>query len=189
MRSRTIALRFVLVIMLAFSLASVGTLGVASADEQGQSQDEAASSKVIRVGYLIDNQDYQSGTPDTYMSGWGYEYLQDISYHTEGWKYEYVRGRSPSSLPSMRRGKSTSCRTSPILPNEPRTFSTRRTLRARSALHLREARSRRSYRRRPCGFARKDDRREPRCLTNHGGQGMACRAWYRRHVQGLRHGR
>lgn len=92
MRSRAIALRFVLAIMLAFSLASVGTLGVASADEQGQSQDEAASSKVIRVGYLIDNQDYQSGTPDTYMSGWGYEYLQDISYHTEGWKYEYVLG-------------------------------------------------------------------------------------------------
>ena len=92
MRSRTIALRFVLAIMLAFSLASVGTLGVASADEQGQSQDEAASSKVIRVGYLIDNQDYQSRTPDTYMSGWGYEYLQDISYHTEGWKYEYVLG-------------------------------------------------------------------------------------------------
>ncbi|WP_296058922.1 transporter substrate-binding domain-containing protein [uncultured Ellagibacter sp.] len=26
------------------------------------------------------------------MSGWGYEYLQDISYHTEGWKYEYVLG-------------------------------------------------------------------------------------------------
>lgn len=47
---------------------------------------------MIRVGYLIDNQDYQSGTPDTYMSGWGYEYLQDISYHTEGWKYEYVLG-------------------------------------------------------------------------------------------------
>ena len=47
---------------------------------------------MIRVGYLIDNQGYQSGTPDTYMSGWGYEYLQDISYHTEGWKYEYVLG-------------------------------------------------------------------------------------------------
>ena len=60
MRSRTIALRFVLAIMLAFSLTSVGTLGLASADKQGQSQDEAASSKVIRVGYLIDNQDYQS---------------------------------------------------------------------------------------------------------------------------------
>lgn len=60
MRSRTIALRFVLAIMLVFSLASVGTLGMASADERGQSQDEAASSKVIRVGYLIDNQVYQS---------------------------------------------------------------------------------------------------------------------------------
>lgn len=47
---------------------------------------------MIRAGYLIDNQGYQSGTPDTYMSGWGYEYLQDISYHTEGWKYEYVLG-------------------------------------------------------------------------------------------------
>ena len=92
MRSRTIALRFVLATVLAFSFASVGTLGVASADEQEQPQDEAASSKVIRVGYLIDNQGYQSGTPDTYMSGWGYEYLQDISYHTEGWKYEYVLG-------------------------------------------------------------------------------------------------
>lgn len=47
---------------------------------------------MIRAGYLIDNQGYQSGTPDTYMSGWGYEYLQDISYHTEVWKYEYVLG-------------------------------------------------------------------------------------------------
>lgn len=47
---------------------------------------------MIRAGYLIDNQGYQSGMPDTYMSGWGYEYLQDISYHTEGWKYEYVLG-------------------------------------------------------------------------------------------------
>ena len=47
---------------------------------------------MIRAGCLIDNQGYQSGTPDTYMSGWGYEYLQDISYHTEGWKYEYVLG-------------------------------------------------------------------------------------------------
>lgn len=47
---------------------------------------------MFRAGYLIDNQGYQSGTPDTYMSGWGYEYLQDISYHTEGWKYEYVLG-------------------------------------------------------------------------------------------------
>ena len=62
------------------------------------------------------------------MSGWGYEYLQDISYHTEGWKYEYVLGTFSGSIAKHEAGKSTSCRASPILPNEPRTFSTRRIL-------------------------------------------------------------
>lgn len=169
--------------MLAFSLASVGTLGAASADEQGQSQDEAASSKVIRVGYLIDNQGYQSGTPDTYMSGWGYEYLQDISYHTEGWKYEYVLGTFSELIAKHEAGEidlmsiiSLYSRTSrePSLLDE--SFG------QEALLRLCEARSRRPYRGRPRGFARKDDRREPRCLTNHGGQGMARRARHRRHV-------
>lgn len=44
------------------------------------------------MGYLLDNQGFESGSPDTYMSGWDYEYLQDLSYHAKGWKYEYVTG-------------------------------------------------------------------------------------------------
>ena len=44
------------------------------------------------MGYLLDNQGFESGSLGTYMSGWDYEYLQDLSYHAKGWKYEYVTG-------------------------------------------------------------------------------------------------
>lgn len=81
----TLALCVVLAAALAFSAAIVPAPVTATAAEQQQT-------RTIRVGYLLDNQGFESGSPDTYMSGWGYEYLQDLSYHAKGWKYEYVTG-------------------------------------------------------------------------------------------------
>lgn len=48
--------------------------------------------KTVRVGWLINNEGFQDGNPGEYLSGWGYEYLQTLSYYTPGWQYEYVSG-------------------------------------------------------------------------------------------------
>lgn len=48
--------------------------------------------KTVRVGWLVSNQGFQDGTPGERLSGWGYDYLQTLSYYTKGWKYEYVSG-------------------------------------------------------------------------------------------------
>ena len=48
--------------------------------------------KTVRVGWLVNNAGFQEGTPGERLSGWGYEYLQTLSYYTKGWQYEYVSG-------------------------------------------------------------------------------------------------
>lgn len=48
--------------------------------------------KTVRVGWLVNNEGFQEGTPGERLSGWGYEYLQTLSYYTPGWQYEYVSG-------------------------------------------------------------------------------------------------
>lgn len=48
--------------------------------------------KTVRVGWLVSNEGFQNGTPGERLSGWGYEYLQTLSYYTPGWQYEYVSG-------------------------------------------------------------------------------------------------
>ena len=48
--------------------------------------------KTVRVGWLVNNKGFQEGTPGERLSGWGYEYLQTLSYYTKGWQYEYVSG-------------------------------------------------------------------------------------------------
>ena len=48
--------------------------------------------KTVRVGWLVNNEGVQEGTPGERLSGWGYEYLQTLSYYTPGWQYEYVSG-------------------------------------------------------------------------------------------------
>lgn len=48
--------------------------------------------KTVRVGWLVNNEGFQDGTPGERLSGWGYEYLQTLSYYTPGWRYEYVSG-------------------------------------------------------------------------------------------------
>ena len=56
------------------------------------SNDADPSIKTVRVGWLSNNVGYQNGEPGEYLSGWGYEYLQTLSYYTPGWHYEYVAG-------------------------------------------------------------------------------------------------
>lgn len=59
----------------------------------------------MRVGWLLSNQGFQNGTPGEYMSGWGYEYLQTLSYYTPGWKYEYVPGTFPELIQKLKDGE------------------------------------------------------------------------------------
>lgn len=54
--------------------------------------------KTVRVGWLVNNASFQEGTPGERLSGWGYEYLQTLSYYTKGWQYEYVSGTFPDLL-------------------------------------------------------------------------------------------
>ena len=61
--------------------------------------------KTVRVGWLLDNQGFQSGTPGEYLSGWGYEYLQTLSYYTPGWKYEYVTGTFSELMDKLEAGE------------------------------------------------------------------------------------
>lgn len=61
--------------------------------------------KTVRVGWLVDNQGFQSGTPGEYLSGWGYEYLQTLSYYTPGWKYEYVTGTFGELMDKLEAGE------------------------------------------------------------------------------------
>lgn len=48
--------------------------------------------KTVRVGWLVNNEGFQDGNPGERLSGWGYEYLQTLSYYTPGWQYEYFTG-------------------------------------------------------------------------------------------------
>jgi diguanylate cyclase (GGDEF)-like protein len=50
-------------------------------------EDEA---QTVRIGYVI-SENFQEGEKGKPKYGYGYEYLQKISYYT-GWKYEYVYG-------------------------------------------------------------------------------------------------
>ncbi len=49
-----------------------------------------ASEQVVRVGYPI-AEGYETGGDGEHKDGWGYDYLQELAYHT-GWTYEYVYG-------------------------------------------------------------------------------------------------
>lgn len=96
--------------VLAATCVSLALLGLASAQEQApdaSSQSESPEIKTVRVGWLINNQGFQNGMPGEYLSGWGYEYLQTLSYYTPGWKYEYVPGTFPSFSRSSKTARST----------------------------------------------------------------------------------
>ncbi len=89
---------------------ATGTASTSSGTSAGTaagtgSTGEKVATKTVRVGWLLDNQGFQSGTPGSYMSGWGYEYLQTLSYYTPGWKYEYVTGTFTELMGKLERGE------------------------------------------------------------------------------------
>ena len=61
--------------------------------------------KTVRVGWLVSNEGFQDGTPGERLSGWGYEYLQTLSYYTSGWRYEYVSGTFTELMDMLEAGK------------------------------------------------------------------------------------
>lgn len=61
--------------------------------------------KTVRVGWLVSNEGFQNGTPGERLSGWGYEYLQTLSYHTPGWQHEYVSGTFTELMDMLEAGE------------------------------------------------------------------------------------
>lgn len=61
--------------------------------------------KTVRVGWLVNNEGFQDGTPGERLSGWGYEYLQALSYYTPGWRYEYVSGTFTELMDMLETGE------------------------------------------------------------------------------------
>ena len=66
---------------------------------------DAAKIKTVRVGWLLNNTGFQEGAPDEHLSGWGYDYLQTLSYYTPGWKYEYVTGSFTELMDKLEAGE------------------------------------------------------------------------------------
>ena len=83
----------------AFSLVPMSPRA-AFADGSGDSGD-----KVVKVGWLANNEGFQEGEPGGYLTGWGYEYLQTLSYYTPGWKYEYVTGTFSELMEKLEAGE------------------------------------------------------------------------------------
>ena len=61
--------------------------------------------KTVRVGWLVNNEGFQDGNPGERLSGWGYEYLQTLSYYTPGWQYEYVSGTFTELMDMLEAGE------------------------------------------------------------------------------------
>lgn len=61
--------------------------------------------KTVRVGWLVNNEGFQDGTPGERLSGWGYDYLQTLSYYTPGWQYEYVSGTFTELMDMLEKGE------------------------------------------------------------------------------------
>lgn len=84
-------LRLALYRALAVALAALAVLS-ATMPVPAFAADSDQQVKTVRVGWLVNNAGFQEGTPGERLSGWGYEYLQTLSYYTKGWQYEYVSG-------------------------------------------------------------------------------------------------
>ena len=91
-------LAFAVAFAVAFSLVPTAP-HAAFADDSGDGE------KVVRVGWLANNEGFQEGEPGGYLTGWGYEYLQTLSYYTPGWKYEYVTGTFSELMQKLEAGE------------------------------------------------------------------------------------
>lgn len=72
---------------------------------QAFADDSSQPVKTVRVGWLVNNEGFQNGTPGERLSGWGYEYLQTLSYYTPGWRYEYVSGTFTELMDMLETGE------------------------------------------------------------------------------------
>lgn len=103
MRAATV-LRSVICRALAIVLAALAALS-SIAPVQAFADDSSQPVKTVRVGWLVNNEGFQNGTPGERLSGWGYEYLQTLSYYTPGWRYEYVSGTFAELMDMLEAGE------------------------------------------------------------------------------------
>ena len=103
MRAATV-LRSVICRALAIVLAALAALS-SIAPVQAFADDSSQPVKTVRVGWLVNNEGFQNGTPGERLSGWGYEYLQTLSYYTPGWRYEYVTGTFTELMDMLEAGE------------------------------------------------------------------------------------
>ena len=89
---------------LAIVLAALAVLS-SIAPVQAFAADSSQPVKTVRVGWLVNNEGFQDGTPGERLSGWGYEYLQTLSYYTPGWRYEYVSGTFTELMDMLEAGE------------------------------------------------------------------------------------
>ena len=103
MRAATV-LRSVICRTLAAALTALAVLS-AVAPAPAFAADSDQQVKTVRVGWLVNNEGFQDGTPGERLSGWGYEYLQTLSYYTSGWRYEYVSGTFTELMDMLEAGE------------------------------------------------------------------------------------
>lgn len=96
---RSVICRTLAVALAAFAVLSAVIPAPAFAAESDQQV------KTVRVGWLVNNEGFQDGTPGERLSGWGYEYLQTLSYYTPGWRYEYVSGTFTELMDMLEAGE------------------------------------------------------------------------------------
>lgn len=100
----TVALRLVISRALVIVLVALTVLSAAApAPVYAANTDQPV--KTVRVGWLVNNEGFQDGTPGERLSGWGYEYLQTLSYYTPGWRYEYVTGTFTELMDMLEAGE------------------------------------------------------------------------------------
>lgn len=103
MRAATV-LRSVICRTLAAALTALAVLS-AVAPAPAFAADSDQQVKTVRVGWLVNNEGFQDGTPGERLSGWGYEYLQTLSYYAPGWRYEYVSGTFTELMDMLEAGE------------------------------------------------------------------------------------
>lgn len=97
-------LRLVIYRTLAVALAALAVLSTLM-PAPAFAADSDQQVKTVRVGWLVNNEGFQDGTPGERLSGWGYEYLQTLSYYTPGWRYEYVSGTFTELMGMLKAGE------------------------------------------------------------------------------------
>ncbi|MEQ2951393.1 transporter substrate-binding domain-containing protein [Collinsella sp. CLA-AA-H302] len=97
-------LRLALYRTLAVALAALTVLS-AALPAPAFAADSDQQVKTVRVGWLVNNAGFQEGMPGERLSGWGYEYLQTLSYYTKGWQYEYVSGTFTELMDMLEAGE------------------------------------------------------------------------------------